>query len=386
VRAAVTAVFALNGALFASVFSRLPAIRDDLGLGEGRIGLALAAAMIGLLVAQPLAGAAASRLGTRRLVVAGAAGYAVGVALVGAAGSFAALAGAFLVVGVCNGVLDVSMNLNGLAVERRLGRRVLSSLHAAFSLGALGGAAAGAVVAGAGVEHGPHLAVAAGAGVAVLVVVAGRLVADRPAPDERPPAFARPSRALAALGGLAFCVLLAEGAINDWAAVYLAADAGASDATAGAGLAAFSGAMAAGRLAGDRATAALGAPRLVRSGALLGAAGLALAVASARPAPVLAGLVLAGLGLAALFPVALRAAGDAASVAAVSTLGYVAFLTGPPLIGGLAELLGLRTALLVPVACCLAAAALSRRSAAAAPGPAGRPAAAAGRAAAAGSR
>lgn len=373
-RAAVTAVFALNGALFASIFSRLPAIRDDLGLSEGRLGLALGCSMVALLVAQPLAGALTTRTGTRALVVLGALGYSAAVALVGAAGSFGVLCLAFLVTGLCNGVLDVSMNLNGLEVERRLRRPVLSTLHAAFSFGALAGAAAGAGLAAADVSHGAHLAGAAVAGIVAVAVLGPRLATDRPEPGAgRPPAFARPTRALAAVGALAFCVLLAEGSMTDWGAVYLADEAGASDAVAGAGLALFSGAMGVGRLAGDRAALAVGARRLVLGGASAGAVGLGLALATAATAPVLAGMVVMGLGVAALFPVALRAAGDGPSVAAVSTVGYVAFLTGPPLIGALAELVGLRAALLAPLVLLGVAAALSPAAAGRSSPPRGRP-------------
>src|ERR671924_590666 len=118
-RVAVTVVFALNGALFASIFSRLPAIQERAGVGDGALGLALLCAMLGLLVSQVGAGALVARVGSRHLVLVG--------------------------------LLDVSMNVHGLTVERGLQRPILSSLHASFSFGALGGAAVGGIVAGAGV-------------------------------------------------------------------------------------------------------------------------------------------------------------------------------------------------------------------------------------------
>jgi MFS family permease len=311
--------------------------------------------MGGLLVAQPLAGALAVRVGSRRLVVVGAAAYALALVPIALAGSLPALAAAFLLLGTTNGVLDVSMNLQGLHVERRLGGRpIFAGLHAAFSFGALGGAAAGAVVAAAGVGVDAHLI---GAALFGLVVggLATRPLLEGDAGGRRAPAFARPSRALAAVSALAFCALLAEGAMNDWCAVFLADETGASDAYAALGLTVFSAAMGTGRLVADPLTERFGAVTLARAGGALAALGVGFALASARPGPALAGLLLAGLGLAAIFPLALRAAGSAPNVAAVSTLGYVAFLAGPTLIGGASELVGLRSALLLVVVVCLGA-------------------------------
>jgi hypothetical protein len=357
-RIAITAVFALNGLLFGSVFSRLPAIRDALELSEGRIALALACSMAGLLLAQLVAGAATVRLGSRPVVAAGAVAYALALVPIGLAGSLPVLAVAFGVLGIANGVLDVAMNVQGLHVERRAGRALFGSLHAAFSFGSLAGAGTGALVVAAGVGVAAHLAGAAAGGLVVVALAVPRLL-DGDTGGAREPAFARPSRGLAAVGAIAFCALLAEGAINDWSAIFLADEAGASQALAAVGLTVFSGAMGASRLAADGLRVRLGGPALARGGGLLAAAGVALAAATASPAPTMAGLVAAGLGLGALFPLALRAAGSAAEVAAVSTMGYVAFLAGPATVGGGAELIGLRTSILAVAVAALAAAALS---------------------------
>jgi MFS family permease len=214
-RVAVTVVFALNGALFASIFSRLPAIQERAGIGDGALGLALLCSMVGLLVAQVGAGALVTRVGSRHLVLVGVLGYAAGLVPVSLSRSFVALAASLALVGLCNGVLDVSMNLHGLTVERALQRPILSSLHAAFSLGALAGAAVGGIVAGAGVGVVPHLWTAAAFGTAVGLAAVRFLLP--PSADAAPegPLFARPTRALAAIGIFAFCVLLSEGAVND---------------------------------------------------------------------------------------------------------------------------------------------------------------------------
>ena len=360
---AVTAVFALNGAMFASIFSRLPAIQERVGIGEGALGLALLCSMLGLLSSQLLAGALVARHGSRPLVLAGGLGYALGLIPVALSDSFAALALSLAFVGFANGFLDLSMNVHGLTVEKRLERPILSTLHAAFSFGALGGAALGGVAAAAGLSVPLHLGLAALGGTVTVFAAAPFLLAPRADAAPANPPFAVPTRALLLVGLFAFSVLLAEGAVNDWAAVYLDHELGAGAATAAAGLAVFSLAMGFGRLFGDRLSERLGAVRLARGGASLAATGLATALIAGTPAAALAGFACAGVGLAALFPLALRAGAahgesEGPSVAAVSSFGYLGLLSGPPAIGGLAELAGLRAALVLVVCLCALAALL----------------------------
>ena len=361
---AVTLVFALNGALFASIWSRLPAIQTRAGIGDGALGLALLCVMLGLLVSQVGAGAVVARVGSRPLVLVGVLGYALGLVPVALSRSFGELAASFALVGVANGVLDVSMNVHGLTVERGLRRPILSSLHAAFSFGPLAGAAVGGIVAGAGIGVVAHLCTTAALG------AGGGLVAARfllpPSADAAPegPLVARPSRALAVIGIFAFCALLSEGAVNDWVAVYLDDELDTGEGLAAGGLAAFSLTMGVGRLAGDRLTEALGPVRLARFGAGLAALGMATALAAGDPAMAITGFAAMGLGLAALFPLALRAAANRTgtpgpAVAAVSALGYCGFLAGPTSVGGLSELAGLRTALVLVAILCTTASALA---------------------------
>jgi len=361
-RVAITAVFALNGTLFASIFSRLPAIQDRTELSDGALGLALLCSMLGLVVSQFASGALVARTGSRRLVVVGALGYAAGLIPVALSGSFAALAVSLAFIGVANGVLDVSMNIHGLTVERRLGRPILSTLHAAFSFGALAGAAVGALVAAAEVGVVGHLTGMAVLG-AVAALTAGAFLLPSSA-DATPdgPLIARPTRALLAIGIFAFCLLLAEGAVNDWAAIYLDDEIGTGEALAASGLAAFSLTMGFGRLFGDRLVQRLGPVPLARGGATLSLAGMAVVLSTSSPLLAVPGFAAMGLGLAALFPLALRAAAARSpvagpSVAAVSALGYLGLLTGPPVVGGLSEAVGLRAALVL-VAALLGVAAL----------------------------
>lgn len=356
-RFAIAAIFALNGALFASAYARLPAIQDRADISDGQLGLALLCAMLGLLSSQPVAGALVSRFGSRPVALGGAVGYALALVPVALSESFAGLLASMFAIGLLSGPLDVAMNVHGLTVERKLGRPILSGLHAAFSFGALAGSALGGVAAGLGVSVVTNLTVVAGLGTLLAISLTRLLLPPHADAAPEGPRFARPTRALALIGVFAICAVLSEGAVSDWAAIYLHDEVGTGQGTAAAGLAVFSLAMGIGRLAGDRLSAALGAERLARAGGSLGAIGICFALLAQSPPAAFAGLFVAGLGLAALFPLALRAAAargesPGPAVAAVSAVGYIGFLAGPPTIGGLSELVGLRAALLVVVACC----------------------------------
>jgi predicted MFS family arabinose efflux permease len=270
-----------------------------------------------------------------------------------------------VLLGAGSGALDVGMNAQGVTVERRYPRRIFASLHAAFSAGALVGALTAGLVAEAGVPLAVHLLVAAASVGLALALALRAFLPD--APEARSgPAFARPSRPLAALGAVALCALLAEGAMSDWSAVYLSRVLGSGPGTAAAGLAVFSVAMAAGRLAGDPLAERLGARRLTRAGLALAAAAFGAAALAPGPPVALGTFALLGLGLAAAYPLALRAAAEqprvpsGPAIAAVTTTGYLGFLAGPPLVGLLAEATSLRASLAAVGALCVVGSLLAR--------------------------
>lgn len=355
-RLAVLGVFFLNGLAVASWFVRIPAVQGELSLSEGLLGLALLGAAVGAMVSMPLAGALTSRFGSRRVV--GITALLLSFSLIppALAPSLALLIPALMLFGAANGALDVSMNSQAVVVEQRYGRPIMSSFHAAFSFGGLAGAASGGLVAAAGIGPLPHLsAIAVLCALAALVAYRPLLPASADAVGDGAPAFARPTRALLGLGVISFCVLLGEGAMADWSAVYLNDTLSTGPGFAAAGYAAFSLAMAFGRLFGDRLAERLGPATLVRACGALAAVGLGLALAAAQPYLALLGFACAGAGFSIVFPAALSAAGRTEgmaagpALAAVSTAGYTGFLIGPPVIGFAAELLGLGGALYIVV-------------------------------------
>ena len=359
-RVSVTGTFFLHGAVFSSWYARLPAIQERLDLTPGQLGIALFGAPAGLLVAQPAVGALAARTGSRPIVAA-APVYLGAVVLPALAVDAVTLLLALVLVGAASGILDIAMNAQGLAVERASGGHLFSSLHAAFSFGALAGA--GVAAAAAGVPALPFLAASALVGAVGVTTLAPGLLHDRGVAGA--PLFARPGRRLAALGVIAFCALLAEGAIFDWSSIYLATQVGTTAGVAPLGLAGFSLCMGVGRLAGDSVAARAGSTATARGGALVAALGLGVALGWTTPIASVAGFALMGLGLSVVFPLTLRAsalgsqAAAAPSVAAVSTVGYGGLLIGPPVIGVLADATDLRVALALACLLCGVAAALA---------------------------
>ncbi len=355
-RRAVLAVFALNGFALGGWFVRIPAVQDRLGIGEGLLGVALLGAAVGALLSMTVTGGLISRLGSRRVVGATALLLPISLIPLALAPNVVALALALLLVGAANGALDVSMNSHAVAVEDRYGRRIMSSFHAAFSFGALAGSVLGGGVAYLGVEVLPHfLVVFVLATLAAVPAYRALLPSDADAAEGGAPAFARPTRALFGLGVISFCVLLGEGAMSDWSAVYLDNTLETGPGFAAAGYAAFSLAMTLGRLFGDRLTERFGPTRLVRLCGAVAAVGLGVALAVGDPVFALVGFACAGAGFSVVFPLALSAAGQTEDVAtgpalaAVSTAAYTGFLVGPPTIGFVAEVAGLGTALYLVV-------------------------------------
>lgn len=350
-RAAVAAVFFLNGFGFANLVPRLAEVKLGLGLGEAAFGVALLGLAGGALLAMPLTGALCARLGSRSVTATALFLFAPAPILLALAPSLPALAGAFLALGVAAGALDVAMNAQGVAVEQGYPRPIMSSLHGMFSLGAMTGALTAGAVAVLGLDLLPHLAMVAGLLLAVGSVACPAMLPARFDASGAGPAFALPTRGLLVLGGIAFCALLAEGAVADWSAIYMHESLGAGTELAAAAFATFSVTMAAGRFLGDRLVARLGPGLVARAGALLAAAGLAGALVVGHPLAAILGFGLIGAGIACTFPIVLSAAARSGelpaghAIAAVCTLGYFGFLVGPPTIGLVAELTGLPQAL-----------------------------------------
>jgi predicted MFS family arabinose efflux permease len=376
VRAAVRAVyvaFILAGFAGASWAARIPQVRDRLGLTPSRLGLVLLAIALGSIVSLVLAGQIVAHFGSRRTVTAMAAVLGVGLSVTAVGYRFGVLpvvVGLFLF-GFANGAWDVAMNVQGALVERRLGRAIMPRFHAGFSVGTVAGALAGAGAVALGVSVTAHLLAAALLAALVVIVSVRTFLPDEGPEAEVPvptdPAHAAPpasrlSRALTTwreprtvlIGLFVLAFAFTEGAGIDWISVAMI-DGYGVDATVGTlAFAVFLAAMTTGRWFGPGWLDRFGRASVVRALAAVSIAGLALFVFGPVPATAFLGVTLWGLGASLGFPVGMSAAADdpahaAPRVSVVATIGYCAFLGGPPLVGFLGDHVTVLRALLAVV-------------------------------------
>lgn len=372
-RLSVAAAFGLHALVAGSLGPRLPAIKDQAGLSASGLGAALVGFAAGTFAGTRLAGWPVRRFGSRAVIRVGT--PLLGAALLGPAiaRTLAGLALSLAALGLVAGMLDVAMNANGVGVERRIGRPILSGLHGLWSAGML--ASAGGSVLAARLRSSPleHFAVVA----AVIALSSLPLLRGLLGPGELPMATeaapepphtgvgARVAGRVIALGAVGFAAFLAEGAIYDWGAVYLTDELETSAAVGAAGVAAFAFGMTTSRLFGDRLSAAFGPVRVVRAGGLLAAGALSLGLVVPNPWTAAAGFVVLGLGLAPVVPLAFSAAGHLGSderrdeLGWVVTMSYVGSILGPAAIGLGTRVTDLRVSLGIPVLLALGITALA---------------------------
>jgi predicted MFS family arabinose efflux permease len=348
-RWSISAVFFVNGFVFASWVPHIPLVMERQGLSASQLGLVLLGMAVGAMGALLFAGAFVSRFGSRLVTTVCALGFCLALPFPVLAPDPVLTTAALLLFGALNATLDVAMNAQAAQLEQRYAQPMMSSFHGFFSLGGLAGAASAAVALGAGVTPASHALATAVLGAAAVGLASRRLLPSSRGSGPSAPVFVLPSRALLGLGALTFLALLIEGAVGDWSAVYLHRERGLDPGTAALGFAAFSMTMAACRFGGDILARRLGQLVLLRVSAVAAAAGFALALLSRHPATSIAGFGLVGLGMANVIPLLFSAAGRAGdpgrALAAVATTGYLGFLAGPPMIGFAAEQAGLTAGL-----------------------------------------
>jgi len=370
-RIAVSAAFFLNGITVGGWVSRIPAVQQHLLLSSGTLGIVLLVIGVGALSAMALSGWLSERVGDVRIVAITLFLIAAALPTLGGALTvYVLIAGAFLM-GAGSGGMDVAMNAEAVRVERGYGKSIMSSFHGIWSAGSMVGAALGSL---ATARHiGPFVFLT---GVAAFVLVAGliatRFMSTSRAPvsggvdGEPAPVFVIPPRALLGVAVIAGCAYLSEGSIGDWNALFLVREEHIPADVAAAAFAAFSMAMAVGRLVGDWVIRKLGPESTVRYGSFIAACALSAELIIGKPWIVFPALLIVGLSFAAIVPVAFSAAGNTPGItpsralAAVATAGYGGFLCGPPVIGFVAEVIHLRGALVLVVLLCLAMTAASR--------------------------
>ncbi|MDN2579974.1 MFS transporter [Aquibium sp. ELW1220] len=345
-RWAVAAVFLVNGFLIGSWAPQIPVTRDRLEISEFSLGLLILGFGLGALVAMPACGYLIGRIGSRSTVKLFGLASTFGLLVVALAPGIWAAAAALVLLGALIGGTDVAMNANAVEVEKQMRRAIMSSSHGFWSVGGfIGGGAGGAVI--QATDHRVHAAIVTAIALGAMLV-AVRFMVTEPRPEAQVPhRFALPRNPIVYLVGLiALFSMIPEGAVLDWAAIYLREERGSDLATAGLGFAAFSATMALMRFVGDKVRNRFGAVRTLRVSSLVAAAGMLVAGFAVEPWIAIAAFGFAGLGIANMVPIAFSAAGNqpgtssGASLSTVTLMGYSGILVAPSAIGFVGERFG----------------------------------------------
>lgn len=364
-RNAVFVVFGSTGFVFANYIARIPNVRDLLHADDAQMGLLAFGIAVGAIVGLLLAGGLVTRFGATRTLAVAYSTACAGIVTAGiigqAAPTIAGLLVGLVVLGAGHSITDVAMNLSGAANERRLGRALMPLFHASYSLGTVIGGGCAAITLAVGLPIGPHLIAVGAIGATATIIASRYLRPAEPAPVTGAVPVAstwrdrlgvwRDARILL-IGVTVLGIAFAEGSANDWLSLAFVDGHGLSNAQGAGVFALFVAAMTVGRIGGVALLKRFGRVVVLRGSAVCAAVGMLLVIVVPVAPVAIVGAVLWGLGSALGFPVAISAAADdprraAASVSAVATIGYCAFLVGPPLIGALAAASTLLQALLL---------------------------------------
>lgn len=344
---ALPAIFTLFGLIMGSWAGRIPALREGLGISHSTLSLVLLCGGLGALLSHPVSSRLMARFGARKTVLIAGQSLLAVLLGIGAAPNVPVLMLAVLMLGVMASCMNVAVQSIATGLEKSTGRSEMSKLHAWGCAGGLMGAVFGSAMAGMQVKPFMHYLLLAMPVSLLLKLACDALDGDDKAEAVEEKVFCLPRGPLIWLGALGFLGSMSEGSIADWSGVYLKDHFQVTDGFAPLALTSFSVMMLAARLCGDRLKARFGARSLVSCGALLAACGLFFAVFAPNPYCALAGFAAAGMGLSLLFPFVYSAAGKEGPLAfaGVATMSYSGSLIGPPVIGTLAELVGMQAAI-----------------------------------------
>ena len=351
-RIAVSCFFFLAGLCFSSWASRIPDIRLKLHLDNAALGAVLLGLPAGLLTSLPLAGWLVARFGSRPIALFAALLYAITLPSLGLAAAPWQLVACLFVFGMGGNLLNISMNTQAIGTEALYGRTIMASYHGIWSVAGFSGAAIGTLFIRLGWLPYQHFIVITSLAWLIVAVTSGQLLSqDAHTGGEDRPIFAWPDRSLINLGMIAFCSMICEGAMFDWSGVYFQKVIQPPHGLVAIGYTAFMSTMASGRFLGDWLATKWGIKRILQISGTLTAAGLLTAILFPWLFPALAGFLLVGAGVSSVVPLVYSAAGRSkvlspgVALAAVSTIGYLGFLVGPPFIGFIAQAFNLRVSL-----------------------------------------
>lgn len=353
-RWAVNSIFFTNGVLYSTYVSRIPDIQQYYELDYQGVGFVLLTGAIGSLVAMPFTGGLIARWSSKKVTLVASFSFCLSVALFMLSPNVGILSFVFFLKGVVAGITDVAMNAQAVLVERNYQRPIMAAFHGIFSLGMFAGAAAGTLFISLKVDIISHLAIMAGGGFLFVISLAKYLLNEdlEVSIDQRKKSkyFNIPDVALISIGIIAFCGMLAEGAMADWSTNFMREVLLASPSLAPIGLSTFSLAMVGGRFAGDQARMFFGDQKLIKICSIMSIVGVACIISGLYIWLAIFGFFLTGLGLSVIVPIAYSKAGNVpgidpgTGISMVTTIGYSGFIVGPPAIGYFADWKGLQVA------------------------------------------
>ena len=372
-RVAVTVAFIINGSVLGSFYARIADIKSQLQITNSALGVALLFVAIGVLIGLGFSGRQSAKRGSAPVVIAST--YAIGLAvlIVGVTNSLITLCIALIVFGACLSTQDVAMNSHAIVLEHEADKRYMSTFHAMFSIGTLSGGIIGGVFSQNQISVFSQSLI-----LAIVIVVTNFFVRNSFLPassDQHPPTkkknIRRPKIFLV-VGLLGLCAALSEGSVGDWGAVLARDTFDATPFISTLPYISFSAAMVIGRFMGDRLAAKFGPMKLIIGGGLIAGIGLASGLIVGGVGGVIFGWLAIGIGFSTVIPMLFSQAGEIAksrpqldfapseAVATVSGIAYFGFLAGPPLLGFLGDLIGLRWAMMIPAILAIAMALSAR--------------------------
>jgi len=347
-RLAVSSFYFCMGFCFMSWASRIPDIKTKLHLSDGDLGSILLALPVGQLIMMPVSGRLVTRYGSRTILSFAILLYAIELTNLGWATAGWQLALALFIFGVVGNMANISVNTQGVLAEKIYGRPIMTTFHGVWSTAGVTGSLTGLLMMNLKLTPRQHFFIAAAIVFIVVFITRRYLIPGTSGPAEKKKFFSKPERVLVRLGIIAFCSLAAEGAMFEWSGVYFREIVRAPHSLVMLGLSTFMAMMATGRFAGDTVIARVGRKKTLQFSGILVFTGLMIAVLFPYLATATFGFFVVGLGVSSVIPTIYSTAAKSAKVApgmalaGVSSIGFLGFLMGPPLIGYISQLSSLR--------------------------------------------
>jgi MFS family permease len=351
-RIAISTTFFMHGLCFASWASRIPTIQQHLNLKASELGGVLFVLPAGFFLSLPFSGWFVARAGSRKVAIIAGILYSLALVCIGWSPTITSLILSLFAFGFCGNLLNISMNTQAVSLEALSGEKLMASFHGIWSLAGFAGAAVGTWMMGRGVSPLSHYILICICFLAANGISAFYLIRKDAKADEKRPLFSIPDKSLLNLGIIAFCSMMAEGAMYDWSGIYFLKVVNTRQALISLGYTTFMIAMAGMRFTADRLSTNFGLKRVLQTSGILAFSGLLLAVLFPLLFPALLGFFLTGLGVSSVVPMVYSAAGKSktmspgVALSAVSSLGFLGLLLGPPLVGFIAEATSLRVSFL----------------------------------------